>query len=102
MMLHPYHSYIVLFDQDFHTTIEKLLRADLAARTHDYNRLKSDIEYLEKKKKVTEDHLFRLQVAERLFIESQQTFNQWRTKQIVRINENQKETLFGNNTTLTP
>lgn len=96
MMLHPYHSYVVLFDTDFHTTIEKLLRENLAVRTHHYNRLKADIEYLERKKKVTEDHLFQLQVAERLFLESQSTFDQWSNKQIVRITENQKETLFEN------
>ena len=98
MNMHPYHNYAVLFDKDFHKMIEQELKSNLSTNSYTYNKIKAEIEILEKKNKVTEYDLMKLRVAESLLSESQATLNFWHLKKCSRITEDQKEFLFGNKT----
>jgi len=102
MMMHPYHNYAVLLDKDFNKMIEQALRFNHNINTAAYNRIKKEIEFLEKKKKVTESHLAELRMAENLFSESEHTLYLWNSKLVARITEDQKEALFDKKTYLAP
>jgi hypothetical protein len=96
--MHPYHNYAVLFDKDFHKMIEQELKSNLSTNSYAYNKIKAEIEILEKKNKATEFDLIKLRSAENILSQSQATFNFWNSKQVTRITEDQKEALFGNKT----
>ena len=65
MNMHPYHNYVVLFDKDFHKMVEQELKCNLSANSYTCNKIKAEIEILEKKNKVTEYDLMNyIQVCE--------------------------------------
>ena len=92
--MHPYHNYVVLFDKDFHKMVEQELKCNLSTNSHTYNKIKAEIEILEKKNKVTEYDLMKLRVAENMLSESQATLNFWHSKKCSRVTEGQVNELF--------
>ena len=96
--MHPYHNYAVLFDKDFHKMIEQELKSNLSTNSYTYNKIKAEIEILEKKNKVTEYDLMKLRVAESLLSGSQATLNFWHSKKCCRVTEAQVNELFDNKT----
>ena len=94
MNMHPYHNYVVLFDKDFHKMVEQELKCNLSANSYTCNKIKAEIEILEKKNKVTEYDLMKLRVAENMLSESQATLNFWHSKKCSRVTEGQVNELF--------
>jgi hypothetical protein len=74
--------------------VEQELKCNLSANSHTCNKIKAEIEILEKKNKVTEYDLMKLRVAESLLSESQATLNFWHSKKCSRVTEGQVNELF--------
>ena len=94
MNMHPYHNYVILFDKDLHKMVEQELKSNLSTNSYTCNKIKTEIEILEKKNKVTEYDLMKLRVAESLLSESQATLNFWHSKKCSRVTEKQVNELF--------
>jgi hypothetical protein len=74
--------------------VEQELKCNLSTNSHTYNKIKAEIEILEKKNKVTEYDLMKLRVAENMLSESQATLNFWHSKKCSRVTEGQVNELF--------
>ena len=49
MNMHPYHNYVILFDKDLHKMVEQELKSNLSTNSYTCNKIKAEIEILEKK-----------------------------------------------------
>jgi len=78
--------------------IEQELKSNLSTNSYTYNKIKAEIEILEKKNKVTEYDLMKLRVSENILSQSKATLNFWHSKKYCRITEEQVNELFDNKT----
>lgn len=99
-MMHPYHKYVVLFDRDLDFMVSESLEGNVLDSENFVKRIEFDIVQLKKKNKFSEVELREndLRIAKKILSESKHKLELWYSKQVTRITEEQKETLFDNKT----
>ena len=99
-MMHPYHKYVVLFDRDLDFMVSESLEGNVLDSENFVKRIEFDITQLKKKNKLSEVELREndLRIAKKILSESKHKLELWYSKQVTRITEEQKETLFDNKT----
>ena len=98
--MHPYYKYVVLFDRDMDFMISGVLEDSVINAEGFVRRLEGDIKLYKKKNKLDiAEHLeINLRVANKVLSEAKDKLNQWHSKQVAKITDDQKDALFGNQT----
>ena len=78
--------------------IEQELKSNLSTNSYTCNKIRAEIEILEKKNKVTEYDLMKLKVSENMLSQSRATLHFWHSKKCCRVTEEQVNELFDNKT----
>ena len=96
--MHPYHKYVVLFDRDLDFMVSESLEGNVLDSENFVKRIEFDLAQLKKKNKLSDAEWREndLRIAKKILSESKHKLELWHSKQVTRITEDQKETLFGN------
>jgi hypothetical protein len=97
MIMHPRHSYAVLFNSEMDFMVEKLLRDKINDAKVWIAEAELEIDYFRKKNNQSElsNQQAILEAGQNRLRRTEQELSLWHSKKVTRIKKDQKEALFG-------